>query len=220
MDINDLKNAWNQISADNSGHEQLTDERIKKLLSSRTTNLMERIDKNIRWGFAILFLIITLTMIWDFFLAENAGLQIDNQERIPEWVTILDRGVNILIFMLILLFVIRYHYIRRKCSDGCSLRQELIKVIKVLTAYKRLFGLVLIIFLLVSATGYIAGFYKGIHLQGQSGAYLPVAIVLGVVTLFLITSMLFLVLRWGFRKLYGNYLDQLQKMLRELDELD
>jgi hypothetical protein len=220
MDINDLKNAWNQISADNSGHEQLTDERIKKLLSSRTTNLMERIDKNIRWGFAILFLIITLTMIWDFFLAENAGLQIDNQVRIPEWVAILDRGVNILIFMLILLFVIRYHYIRRKCSDGCSLRQELIKVIKVLTAYKRLFGLVLIIFLLVSATGYIAGFYKGIHLQGQSGAYLPVAIVLGVVTLFLITSMLFLVLRWGFRKLYGNYLDQLQKMLRELDELD
>jgi hypothetical protein len=220
MDINDLKNVWNQISADNSGHEQLTDERIKELLSSRTTNLMERIDKNIRWGFAILFLIITLTMIWDFFLAENAGLQIDKQERIPEWVTILDRGVNILIFMLILLFVIRYHYIRRKCLDGCSLRQELIKVIKVLTAYKRLFGLALIIFLLVSATGYIAGFYKGIHLQGQSGAYLPIAIVLGVVTLFLITSLLFLVLRWAFRKLYGNYLDQLQKMLRELDELD
>ena len=220
MDINDLKNAWNQISADNSGHEQLTDERIKELLSSRTTNLMERIDKNIRWGFAILFLIITGIMIWDFFLAKNAGLQIDKQVIIPEWVSFLDRSVNILIFMLILLFVIRYHYTRRKCLDGCSLRQELIKVIKVLTAYKRLFGLVLIIFLLVSATGYIAGFYKGIHLQGQSGAYLPIAIVLGVITLFLLTLMLFLLLRWGFRKLYGNYLDQLQKMLRELDELD
>jgi len=220
MDINDLKNAWNQISADNSDHEQLTDERIKELLSSRTSNLMERIDKNIRWGFAILFLIITGIIIWDFFLSKNSGMVIDNQVSIPEWVSILDRGVNILIFMLILLFVIRYHHIRRKCLDGCSLRQELIKVIKVLTTYKRLFGLVLIIFLLVSATGYIAGFYKGIHVQGQSGAYLPVAIVLGVITLFLITLLLFLLLRWVFRKLYGNYLNQLQKMLRELDELD
>jgi hypothetical protein len=220
MDINDLKNTWNQISADNSGHELLTDERIKELLSSRTTNLMERIDKNIRWGFAILFLIITLILIWDFFLAKNAGLQIDEQVSIPEWVTILDRGINILIFMLFLLFVIRYHYIRRKCEDGCTLRQALIKVIKVLTTYKRLFGLALVIFLLASATGYIAGFYKGIHVEGQSGAYLPVAIILGVVTLLLLTLMLFLLLRWVFRKLYGDYLDQLQKTLRELDELD
>ncbi len=220
MDINDLKNAWNQISADNSGHEQLTDERIKELLSSRTTNLMERIDRNIRWGFAILFLIITVIMIWDFFLAKNSGLQIDKQVSIPEWVTILDRGVNILIFMLFLLFAIRYHYVRRKCVDGCSLRQELIRVIKVLTTYKRLFGLALIFFLLASATGYIAGFYKGIHVQGQSGAYLPIAIVLGVVILVLLTLSMFLLFRWVFRKLYGNYLEQLQKTLHELDEME
>ncbi len=220
MDIKDLKNAWNQISAGTSDREQLTDKKIRELLSTRTANLMERIDKNIRWGFAFLFLTITVIMIWDFFLVKNAGLQIEQHMSIPAWVSILDRGINILIFMLFLLFVIRYHYIRRKCVEGCSLRQELIKVIKVLTTYKRLFGLALVIFLLASATGYIAGFYKGISVQGQTGAYLPIAIVLGVVILFLLTLFLFLLLRWVFRKLYGNYLDQLQKTLRELDELD
>jgi len=220
MDIKDLKNAWNHMSAGNPGREELTDEKIRELLTTRTASLMERIDKNIRWGFAILFLIITAIMIWDFFLSMNTGLQIEKQVSIPVWVSILDRGINILIFVLSLLFFIRYHYIRRKCEDGCTLRQALIKVIKVLTAYKRLFSLALVFFLLASATGYIAGFYKGIHVQGESGVYLPIAIVLGVLTLFLLTLLLFLLFRWMFRKFYGNYLEQLQKTLRELDELD
>jgi hypothetical protein len=199
---------------------QLTDEKIKKLLSSRTTNLMERIDKNIRWGFAILFVVLISMVIWEFLISKNSEAVYGSHISIPEWVTYLDRGINLLIFILFFVFVIRYQQIRKKCQVVCNLRQALEKVIKVLTIYKRLFIFVLIIFLLSSATAYIAGFFKGIHVDSAAGVSLPVAIISGVVTLGLFTGLLFLLLRWIFRKMYGNYLSQLKETLRELDELE
>ena len=220
MDIKDLQKAWNKMSAETSGKEELTEEKIMELLSNRTASLMERIDKNIRWGFAILFVILTSMVIWDFFISENSEAVSSSRIYIPVWVTYLDLGINLLIFILFFVFVIRYHQIRKKCQVVCNLRHALEKVINVLTTYKRLFSFVLIIFLLSSATAYIAGFFKGIHLGSTSGVSLPVAIISGVVTLGLFTGMLFLLLRWIFRKMYGNYLSQLKKTLRELDELE
>jgi hypothetical protein len=220
MDIKDLQKAWNRMSAETSGKEDLTEEKIRELLSTRTANLMERIDKNIRWGFAILFVILTSMVIWDFFISENSEAGSGTQVSIPEWVTYLDRSINFLIFVLFFVFVIRYQQIRKKCQIVCNLRQALQKVIKVLTTYKRLFSFVLIVFLLSSATAYIAGFFKGIHVDSTSGVSLPVAIISGVVTLGLFTGLLFLLLRWIFRKLYGNYLSQLKETLKELDELE
>lgn len=220
MDIKDLQKAWNKMSAETSGKDELTEEKIMELLSNRTASLMERIDKNIRWGFAILFVILTAMVIWDFLISGKSDIVSGSQVSIPEWVTSLDRGINFLIFILFFVFVIRYQQIRKKCQVVCNLRQALEKVIKVLTIYKRLFIFVLIIFLLSSATAYIAGFFKGIHVDSAAGVSLPVAIISGVVTLGLFTGMLFLLLRWIFRKMYGNYLSQLKETLKELDELE
>lgn len=219
MDINDLRKAWKKMSEDASEQKELTEDKILELLSTRTANLMERIDKNIRIGLAVLFVIIALIIVWDFMSIRVTGLPHGKQLEIPLWVTLLDRGINFLIFALFLIFVIRYHQIRIRCEAGCSLRQALEKVIKILVTYKRLFSFALIIFLLSSATGYIAGFYKGIHLKDSEGLYLPVAILLGILTLILFTGLLFLLLRWIFRKLYGNYLSRLQETLKELDEI-
>lgn len=220
MEFKDLKKAWNQMSADTKDRDELTDEKIRELLSTRTANLMERMDKNIRWGFAILSVVISLMIAWDF-LMTSTGWSVEVPAlMVPPWVTMLDRGINFLILVLFLVFVVRYQQTRRTCESGCSLRQALQKVIRVLVTYKRLFVLALVIFLLSSATGYIAGFYKGVHIQGTSGIYLPLTIILGVLTLLLFTGLLFLLLRWVFRRLYGNYLHQLQQTLKELDELD
>lgn len=219
MDINDLQKAWKKVSSDTSEREVLTEEKIRELLSTRTSSLMERIDRNIRGGLVVLFLIIALIVVWDFLVTGSDALS-GRQVHIPLWVTLLDRGINFLLFLLFLVFVVRYNQIRRKCEDGCSLRQALVRVIGIMETYKRLFALALVIFLLSSGTGYIAGFYKGIHIQEYTGLLLPVAIILGILTLLLFTGLLFLLLRWMFRKLYGNYLNQLRKTLRELDELD
>lgn len=208
------------MSAETSDKEQLTEEKILELLSTRTANLMERIDKNIRWGFAILFVILAAMVVWDFFISGKTEIGNGSQVSIPEWVTYLDRSINFLILILFFVFVIRYHQTRKICESVCNLRQALEKVIKILTTYKRLFSFVLIVFLLSSATAYIAGFFKGIHVGSTSDISLPVAIISGVVTLCLFTGILFLLLRWIFRKMYGNYLSQLKETLKELDELE
>lgn len=218
MDIKDLKKAWNQVSEDRTAKAELTEERIRELLSSRTENLMERIDKNIRIGFAILFVIIVSIIICDFIVVKNPDSV--SGSTIPFWVTILDRVINLMIFIVFLIFVLRYRQIRKKCEVVCNLRQALEKVIEIFTTYNRLFVFVLIIFLLASASGYIAGFYKGINFENPQGAFLPVAIISGIVTLALFTGLLFLIIRWIFRKMYGKYLDRLKETLKELDELD
>lgn len=218
MDIKDLKKAWKQVSAEDTGRAELSEEKIRELLSSRTETLMEKIDRNIRVGFAILFVIIVAIIIWDFFVTKTPDS--GSLPAIPVWVTYLDRTMNLLIFILFLVFVIRYQQIRKKCEVVCDLRHALEKVIKVLTTYNRLFGFVLVIFLMASASGYIAGFYKGAHVEAPSGGYLPVTIISGIITLAVFTGLLFLLLRWIFRKMYGKYLDQLKNTLRELDELD
>jgi p-aminobenzoyl-glutamate transporter AbgT len=181
MDINDLRKAWKKMSDNAPDRKELTEDKIRELLSTRTASLMERIDRNIRIGLAVLFFTIVLIIIWDFLLIRGSGISRENQMQIPLWVTLLDRGINFLIFGLFLVFVIRYHQIRVRCKDGCNLRQALERVIKILVTYKRLFVFALVIFLLSSATGYIAGFYKGIHLQDSGGIYLPVTIALGVI---------------------------------------
>jgi hypothetical protein len=218
MEIKDLKKAWNQIS-NTSGQEQLTDEKIRQLLSSRTANLMERIDKNIRIGFALLFLIIVAMIIFDFYMVSNQEIGAAGLPGIPRWVTLLDRGTNLFIFILFIVFVIRYRYTRKKCDAACNLRQGLIQVIQVLTTYNRLFVLALVMFLLASASGYVAGYYTGITAGTPSEFFQPFSIIFGIITLILLTGFLFLLIRWIFRKIFGQYLAQLRETLRELDEL-
>jgi hypothetical protein len=43
---------------------------------------------------------------------------------------------------------------------------------------------------------------------------------LGMVILLASVSGLFILFRWGFRKLYGNYISKLKETLQELDEIE
>jgi hypothetical protein len=216
MDLKDLKKTWSQIASTTEAND-LSEEKIIGILQSRTTNLMEKLDKNIRIGIAVLLFLIALIIAWDFILILISNNHDDS--IIPEWITLLDRFVNVFIFILFLVFTIRYHQIRRKCTGECNLRQSLEKIIEVLTTYKRLFVLALIIFMLAVSSSYLAGFYKGIHIQDQSGAHLPAAIIAGLITLMLFAGLLFILIRWIFRRVYGTYLNQLKETLTELDEL-
>lgn len=219
MEMKDLKKAWSHISNKPAGQEQLTDEKIRQLLSSRTASLMERIDKNIRIGFDVLFVIIVSMIIFDYFIASNQQEGTGRIPGVPGWITFLDRGINLLIFILFIAFVVRYRHIRRKSDASFNLRQRLMQVIQVLTTYNRLFVFALVIFLIASASGYIAGYYTGITAGTPSEFFHPFSIIFGILTLFLLTGFLFLLLRWIFRKFYGKYLTQLKETLKELDEL-
>jgi len=220
MNIKDLQKAWSQLSAEPSVKEKLTEEQIREILGRKTNTLMERIDKNIRRGLAILFAGILTLILLDFLMpTDYAGIPASEQ-AIPVWVTMLDRGINLLFLIFLMIFFVQYNQVRRKCGVSCDLRQSLLKVIRILTIYRRLFVLALIIFLMASASAYLAGFYRGIHTRDLGAEYLPIAILAGIMSLIVFTGILFLLLRWIFRKMYGKYLKKLNETLKELDDLE
>lgn len=219
MNIKELQKAWNRLSADTEGKEVLTEDKIREILNRRTNSLMERIDKNIRRGLLILFLFILALCAWDFLSPAGTEGKTPQGIEIPYWVLLMDRGMNILFLIIIVLFHFRYNYIRKQCGFSGDLRQSLVKVIHVLTTYRKLFTLALILFLMASASAYIAGFYRGFQNLNSHAEVIPIAVVSGLITLLAFTGVLFLIIRWVFRRLYGKYLFQLRDTLRELDEL-
>lgn len=211
MDIKDLKKTWSEFSDKSSERQKLTAEQIRSMLDGRTKSLLDRIDRNIRIGLVVLAGIITLSVIFDLV---SAG------ESVPGWISAMDSSVNILIIALAYIFFLHYWKIRRQCREVGDLRHTLLKTIRVLTHYQRLFTLALAIIVLESATGFTAGYFTGINKHNISEGFLVPVLAIGIFLLALISGTLFLLLRWSFRKIYGTYLARLKETLAELDELE
>ena len=219
MEMNDLKEAWNQFSADSQRKTMLNEEQIRTMLSKRSKNLMERIDYNIRIGFIILLIIIIPILVYDFISFFTTLNHSASLFTTPQWLVILDIGVNILIISLLATFLVHYFKVRGQCRAGCGLQHSLLKIIGILSLYRRLFTLVLIIIMLESGTGFIAGFYTSVQNDHAVEGFLIPVLITGILLLFLLTYFIFLMLRWAFRRVYGNYLCKLRETLSELDEL-
>lgn len=217
MNLNELKKAWNKVSVD-AANQELSENKIREILGKRTSSLMDRIDKNIRLGLLILFLVIVAMYIWDMTI-RSSNDAVSVPANIPDWVTIMDQGVNLLLILLFVLFFYSYNKVRRQCSTSCNLRQTLTKIIGILSFYRRLFTFALFIFLLSSGTGFIAGYYTGVLSYDTGVRMQPLTLLIGIVFLVLLTIALYFLFRFIFRKLYGNYIHQLKDTLAELDEL-
>jgi hypothetical protein len=92
-----------------------------------------------------------------------------------------------------------------------------------------MFYLALAAFLLAIGTGFVTGMYKGfldgvqekgMVLAEVQGDKIALVVLIGLFILILITGLVFFFLRWGFRKLYGNYIHKLKLTLRELQEIE
>jgi hypothetical protein len=136
---------------------------------------------------------------------------------------------NTFIIVTFIYFAVKYYFVKRSCDTVCNLRETLSKILGTLYIYKRLFYLALITLSLAMALQFISGMYTGmandIENQGILFSEVPVdklllATGLGLVVLVLTVGGIFLLMRWGFRRLYGNYINELKNTLRELDELD
>ncbi|WP_297087181.1 hypothetical protein [uncultured Draconibacterium sp.] len=225
MDLQDLKNTWNKLAPG----KELDEEQLRSMLGKRTKSLIERIDRNIKIGFAVLLGLIVLFMLDDLFFSPETIEKYYSEMPIPEWVLFLAFLGNILIVTTFLYFVIKYYRVKKHCDVACDLKGTLKKIIETLTIYQRLFYLALAIMLLAMASAFTMGMYEGLNhnaeLQGLQFAdietgKLILAVAISVVIVLLIGSAIFFSLRWGFRKLYGNYIKKLKSTLRELKELD
>jgi hypothetical protein len=228
MELMDLKSAWDTYSSQEMDKHRLGKESIHELLKNRTQSLVDRIDRNIRIGLAVLLIFIAYVLIDSFFLADYLSKIIVNRVvEYPRWLAPIDSFSVVLIVTTYLFFVIRYVKIKRGLSIHVQLKDLLMGIRETLKTYQRLFYLVVVVLLLNMVVGFAAGFYEGLKIQADlvSGGIINLTtnqtlkiIGISLLAIFLMISLSFYVLRWGFNKLYGRYLVKLDETLLELDE--
>ncbi len=218
MKIKELQRAWKRLSAGSPEKPFLSEEQIRAILGKRSNNLLDRIDFNIRLGFLVLLILLGVLLANDVIYALAASPS-ESMASAPPWLMIVDFCVNLLCLFLVVSFMLNYSRVRVKCREGCDLRNSLQKTIEVLAVYEKLFTLALVVFLLESAAGFIAGFAAGVTSWHPSEGFVIPLLMIGIILLSVLIPALFLLVRWLFGRVFGNYLRQLKTTLRELDEL-
>lgn len=225
MELKDLKITWAKLASNT----HLDEEELKSMIGDRTMNLIERIDRNIKIGFGVLFVFISIAIIDDLIitpqLLEGAGENLS----IPGWLSFLGVFSNVLILTTFIYFAIKYYHVRKSCDIACNLKGTLLKIIDTLKIYQRMFYLALITLLVTMGSGFIFGIYNGIldGVQQKGAAFsdietnkLILAVFISIVILIIFVGAIFIFFHWGFRKLYGNYIHKLRQTLKELDEIN
>lgn len=225
MDLEILKKTWDKLPSDN----QLDEDQLRKMLGKRTRSLMDRIDRNIRIGFGILFVLLLVFALDDYLLSPLMIEQLNENIEIPGWLTFLGVFSNALIFTTFIYFVIKYYRVKKSCDIVCDLKETLIKIIDTLKIYQTMFYLALITMLVAIGSGFVTGMYRGfLETVNENGIELAeiqtnkivVVVLIGLIVLTILTGAVFIFLRWGFRKLYGNYINKLKLTLQELREIE
>lgn len=225
MDLKDLKKTWDKLSPE----QEMDENQIQGMLRKRTGNLIDRIDRNVRIGFIVLFVLILLFILDDFVFGPMLIEQVGSSVEMPGWLLFLSIFATTLIVITFIYFVIQYYRVKKSCDISCNLRETLVKIIGTLRIYQRLFYLALIILTISMSVQFISGIYsgmyEGIKEKGILLADVPfgkwvLLVVIGLVVLLLTVGGIYLLMRWGFRRLYGNYISKLKENLKELDEID
>lgn len=225
MELELLKKTWNKMPSDS----QLDESQLKTMLGKRTKSLTDRIDRNIKIGFAILFVLILVFALDDFLLSPFLLDENVQNIEIPPWLTFLGVFGNAMIFFTFIYFAIKYYRVKKSCDMICNLKETLVKIIDTLKIYQTMFYLALFSLLVAIGSGFATGMYRGVlNLASEKGIPLEevqtnqiiVYILIGFVVLLLLTGTVFISLRWGFRKLYGNYINKLKLTLKELQEIE
>ncbi|MDD2380996.1 MAG: hypothetical protein WCY58_05005 [Mariniphaga sp.] len=223
MKLEELKKTWEQLSPEKEWNE----EQISELLRTRTGSLIDHIERNVRLGFVFLFVLVILFVLDDFVYTPSFIRNLDAEIQFPLWMEWLNLFSNVFIVITFIFFVVKYYRVKKSCDITCNLRGTLIKIIGTLRIYQKLFYLALFIFSISIAISFIFGMYTGMTIGVESqgipfsdvtpGGWI-IACSIGLIVLSIIVGGIFLLLRWGFRKLYGNYLTRLTQTLSELDE--
>lgn len=223
MKLQDLKSAWTQYSSTDASRHQLKASDLQNMLRKRTMGLIGRIDRNIRVGFVI-FTALSLFFILDDFVISP---MLAGGTDIPGWI-ILINGFSVLVIVAsFIYFSISYDRAKRDYSQSNNLKDVLRSMIHIIRTYRRLFYWALGILLLVNCINFFTGLLTGIEavasryrvaIEDLDHSQLLQKTAAGMVILVILIVLLFFFFRWGFRKLYGRYLTQLEETLNELEE--
>lgn len=228
MELDELKAAWDKYSSQEVDKHRLGEDGIHEILKRKTQTLVDRIDRNIKIGMGILGLYIVYLVTDYLFLTEYfTKLIVNKNVEYPKWLEPIDIFSTALIFTTYLFFVIRYFKTKKSFSIHLQLKELLSGIQETLATYRRMFYLAVIILLINILLSYIAGVFEGLQLKADAAgssvislSAMKILILIGLSLIILVPLILlsFFILRWGFNKLYGQYLNKLDETLQELNE--
>jgi hypothetical protein len=227
MELKDLKSAWVTYSSQEVDKHRLGKDHIHEMLKNRTKSLVDRIDRNIRIGMGILLLFIVYVIIDSIFLSDLPKAIVHRAVEYPKWLIPIDLFSTTLIITTYLFFIIRYLKIKRSFSIHLQLKDLLLGIQETLKTYRRMFYLAVVILMINIIVSFTAGVYQGLKFKADSvtGGIINLTtsqtlkiVGISLLTIILLVAFSFFVLRWGFNKLYGKYLQSLSDTLKELDE--
>jgi hypothetical protein len=223
MELNEFKKAWQQAATDNVQRKKLDATSINELLKKRSTGILSRLDRSIKFGIGFLVLFFLFTLADQFLpidLLFPANLKADLE--VPLWINLLEWLVNVILMLTILLFIIRYRRLQLQTLANQDLRGAIQKVLKLLDTFKKEFYLAVIILMSGIGLGFLVGATKGfesIQVNGNPSAVAIVIVVFSMLVLLgLLIGSIFYIFHKGFNLLFGKYRDQLIQSLNELQE--
>ncbi len=189
--------------------------------------MIERIDRNIKIGFAVLIVLTLMFVLDDFFFTPRL---VADYELAPGWIQWME-GLGILFIAgSFVYFWLGYRSATKDYSQSNDLKKVLHAIVRILYVYRKLFYLALGILLLIMSISFVAGLYSGVDLKAHelgstltdvsSSPEMIKTIVVGLLIFLVFIAALFALFSWGFRKLYGNYIFKLKETLNELNEIE
>jgi len=225
MELDQLKDAWNKYSDSQTSRHRLDETELHRLLKRRTKGLMDRIDRNVRVGFVIVFALVLFFVLDEFVLTPSFA----EGAVVPAWLFVIDALNAIFLLGTFIFFWAQYRSVKKYYSQSSDMRRALRSTIDLLSTYRRLFYWALIVLLVVISvsflTGLVSGFEmaasrQGVNIEDLNRKQMIGIFAGGIVILLSAVTVLFFLFRWGFRRLFGRYIQQLEDTLAELDEIE
>lgn len=230
MELDDLKGAWGKYSNQSERLQLLPERELEKMVGKRTTDISQKIGRNIRIGLGIALGWACINLSADFIFSPLVEKYIQAPESTSQILmgTFLAEVLSyILIFGALFVFWYRFNKIEKRPVDRCDLKGTLANYIKIIDAYRRMFYIILamvLLYIFVSfATGFVVGFTQemktlGSEIAEMSASKWAFVIISVVLTAGVILGIYILLFNLFYKRLYGRYLAQLKSSLNELNE--
>jgi len=232
MELDELKSAWSKFTSDEVQKRSVSEQEVNTLLTNRTRDITEKIGRNIRVGVGIILAWVVLGLIINLILSPVLDKVLDTPYMTDEilfWTSFIEIANYLLIFATILIFWIRYSRIEKLTIDNANLKDTLTRLIGIVTSYKRMFYVVMVIVLFYIAVSFSSGFFletnyrmeeTGLNLSELTLKGWTIMISAFTITLGLVVVTYYLLFNFFFKRLYGRYLKKMTETLKELDEVN
>ncbi len=208
-ELEDLKNIWSKTIEKDVGQQVVEQEKIRALLNKKSTNIIDRVRKNL-FGEIVMFCVcLLLVACVPFYL------------RTKEIIILCVAVVGLVFIPYLIYYIKKYLELKRFFSYHQDIKSSLELLITQLEKYLNIYfwGSLL----LTPISGFLSGF--AVLYEMKALGFLVYFDVFSSATLSMILSFALLltlvsypIMKWYIRKLYGQHVEKLKDCLKELNE--